>query len=76
MDTKQEKWTLKNVRIQPETFDELDFDTNLPYVFQNNVFSKQAEQNLYQITTYVWKNMTQSMIFFIVQTRIVVSVVA
>lgn len=75
MDTKQEKWTLKNVRIQPETFDELDFDTNLPYVFQNNVFSKQAEQNLYQITTYVWKNMTQSMIFFIVQTRIVVSVV-
>ena len=75
MDTKQEKWTLKNVRIQPETFDELDFDTNLPYVFQNNVFSKQAEQNLYQIT-YVWKNMTQSMIFFIVQTRIVVSVVA
>lgn len=62
--------------IQPETFDELDFDTNLPYVFQNNVFSKQAEQNLYQITTYVWKNMTQSMIFFIVQTRIVVSVVA
>ena len=76
MDTKQEKWTLKNVRIQPETFDELDFDTNLPYVFQNNVFPKQAEQNLYQITTYVWKNMTQSMIFFIVQTRIVVSVVA
>ena len=76
MDTKQEKWTLKNVRIQPETFDELDFDTNLPYVFQNNVFSKQAEQNLYQITTYVWKNMTQSMTFFIVQTRIVVSVVA
>ena len=76
MDTKQEKWTLKNVRIQPETFDELDFDINLPYVFQNNVFSKQAEQNLYQITTYVWKNMTQSMIFFIVQTRIVVSVVA
>ena len=76
MDTKQEKWTLKNVRIQHETFDELDFGINLPCVFQNNVFSKQAEQNLYQITTYVWKNMTQSMIFFIVQTRIVVSVVA